>query len=199
MNKIMRITYDYLDNVCMIQRKDGSIRTYPKDRRFVTLMGIACKTPTCCTDSYPDLPYKRYTEWRRLPEIIPGFFLTDGGNLIITADPSEMESLDYCISLAEDKGWNAAGLEYWGEIGCNSTFEYHPNAGDAGIAMFSGPVFVERVYYPEDDPRYNANDDDLGIDWEASRVWYFDYYAYESPLEALKRDGYVVFNGVNKN
>lgn len=200
MNKIMRITFDSLDKVCMIQRQDGSIRMYPfTNSRMDILTNAATKIKEGELYHFnAHLYYGRYREWHRYQEITPGFYTDRYGRLIVTVDPSDTESLDYCIDLADTKGWNAAELEYWGEVVCNSSLEYHPDASDSGIAMFSGPVFVERVLYPYGDPRYCVINDNFGTDWEASRVWYFDY-AYESPLEALKRDGYVVFNGANDN
>lgn len=75
--------------------------------------------------------------------------------------------------------------------------DYTDDAGESGWAMFSGPMVVEKVYYSEDDPRYDDSDDDLGCDWEASTAWYYNDYVFRHPIEDIIRKGYVIFNRVD--
>lgn len=120
-----------------------------------------------------------------------------GGRLVVMMTPRERVELRH--ECRKDDGeydysrMNYAMLELFDSVG----LEFFRDAGEAGYAMFGGPVVLDRVLLAGDDWEEDIHIDD-DTDWKKSRMWYYNWYAYRHPIEDLIKDGYVEFEYVEE-
>jgi hypothetical protein len=123
-----------------------------------------------------------------------------GGRLVMTLTPRERVALrrECRTDKPEDnlprneydyRKMNYAMMELFDSVG----LEFFRDAGEAGYAMFSGPVVLDRVY-SDDGVEYSDIDDETN--WKKSRMWFYNWYAYRHPVEDLIKHGYVEFDYV---
>lgn len=118
------------------------------------------------------------------------------GDLTITATPRERVEIRRACRRADDKTeYDYPSMDdYLFERLYALGLDFEGDAGNAGIAMFSGPVIVQRAYKEVDTG--DALDD---TDWDKSNVWAYDEYVYRHPVEDLINYGKVSFYHVDKD
>jgi hypothetical protein len=126
-----------------------------------------------------------------------GVRILKNGNMMLTATPRERVEMRREARKDVGDGYSYHHMNYIMWELFNDDLVYYEDASESGIAMFSGPVILDKAYFNEDDPRYNEDDDDLGCDWENTKAWYYNDYCYRHPVEELINKGYVIFNRVD--
>lgn len=88
--------------------------------------------------------------------------------------------------------------EYMYDLFGSGDLEYHSDLGESGFGLTSAPGILLRVDLPVGHSLY-ADDNYPMIDYQKSKLWAFDRYVFEHPLEVLARDGKVEFRYIDND